>query len=115
MQIYIEVTPLAGVWIEIKQDTGSHADTKSHPSRVCGLKSETHPNPDTSIKSHPSRVCRLKSLIRGNREREITPHPHVHLGISSTGTRTETFFCARYRYRREKIMTMRAPLPNELL
>ena len=34
----IEVAPFAGVWIEIKVEHCLQSNSKSHPSRVCGLK-----------------------------------------------------------------------------
>ena len=56
-----EVTPLAGVWIEIKSGRGPIIlSCRSHPSRVCGLKYGGTREPGRLPASHPSRVCGLK-------------------------------------------------------
>ena len=55
------VTPFTGVWIEMPKPPTIYGGIKSHPSRVCGLKSQglgVCPAPGWS---HPSRVCGLKS------------------------------------------------------
>ena len=79
------VTPLAGVWIEIVPGGGRRRSPRSHPSRVCGLKClelslDRDRGPVTPLagvwieiripiqsvaarcRSHPSRVCGLKFL-----------------------------------------------------
>ena len=55
------VTPLAGVWIEMAT-AWQYISTliSSHPSRVCGLKCGNRWKHDSHRLSHPSRVCGLK-------------------------------------------------------
>ncbi len=56
-----DVTPRAGVWIEIPSHrTLPQAAAVSHPVRVCGLKFNSSHQPEDEVKSHPVRVCGLK-------------------------------------------------------
>ncbi len=98
------VTPFTGVWIEIPRLPAFAARSRSHPSRVCGLKllagarSRSCPpvtpftgvwieiwwwsNPHhREISSHPSRVCGLKLDGRYDDLCSLTSHPSRVCGL----------------------------------
>jgi len=74
-----DVTPHAGVWIEIRRGGRTWDRQTSHPTRVCGLKFLPHPGDVRLPRSHPTRVCGLKSRLAG----EALPLPVVtpHAGV----------------------------------
>jgi len=57
------VTPHAGVWIEMGEVPHGEADPGSHPTRVCGLKFDAVIPGPARTTSHPTRVCGLKSWL----------------------------------------------------
>ena len=57
------VSPFAGEWIEIFSFKSTCGASRSHPSRVSGLKYELGHIDHDSNQSHPSRVSGLKSYI----------------------------------------------------
>ena len=56
----VTVAPFAGAWIEILCLWNFNKQSKSHPSRVRGLKSTFEGMDSVVVMSHPSRVRGLK-------------------------------------------------------
>ena len=56
----LDVTPFAGVWIEIKMLKKEDRKPWSLPSRECGLKSRKETESGENVSSLPSRECGLK-------------------------------------------------------
>ena len=54
------VAPHAGAWIETNLNPSSRTRTKSHPTRVRGLKLNSNSQPIAKQVSHPTRVRGLK-------------------------------------------------------
>ncbi len=76
------VAPFAGAWIEIKSARESYAKTtRSHPSRVRGLKFAYIGEPNFARESHPSRVRGLKSLLKVTLYCTLMSHPSRVRGL----------------------------------
>ena len=68
------VTPLAGVWIETSSLPCRTCLTRSHPSRVCGLKQPIRGTGGVCQQSHPSRVCGLKPFVLYHKDTATIRH-----------------------------------------
>ena len=97
------VTPYAGVWIEISENKHDHRNTRSLPTRECGLKLlfsvchkpdskvtpyagvwieiEVNANDKLSATSLPTRECGLKSITRSSLYATSTSLPTRECGL----------------------------------
>ena len=79
----MEVTPLAGVWIEIKISTFATMGNMSLPLRECGLKFDSG-SVDSYVKaSLPLRECGLKSLANDGESTLTLSLPLRECGLKS--------------------------------
>ena len=80
-----EVTPFAGVWIEIMMLPDPLGGMGSLPSRECGLKCNLYITIGYQIMSLPSRECGLKSFKCTSFEqfRLVTPFAGVWIEIQN--------------------------------
>ena len=70
------VAPHAGAWIETDLPYCAINCSRSHPTRVRGLKPERLKKNYEEAQSHPTRVRGLKQLIesRPSGQQEVAPH-----------------------------------------
>ena len=82
-RIVNNVTPFAGVWIEIGNIINHKRTDLSLPLRECGLKCSTRHQKQERLLSLPLRECGLKSKAKGGKpqDKNVTPFAGVWIEI----------------------------------